>query len=98
VRGAEALRDVVFRLNRVDRDVVAPASRAPWMTEIPTPPQPMITTVEPGRTCAVLRTAPTPVSTPQAISAAVSNGTSESTLIAPAAGMTTSSAKVPRPA
>ena len=54
----------------------APASRAPWMELRPTPPQPMTTTLDPALTPAVLTTAPIPVSTPQAISAALSSGTS----------------------
>ena len=39
----------------------------------PTPPQPMTTTLDPALTLAVLTTAPMPVSTPQAISAALSS-------------------------
>ena len=39
----------------------------------PTPPQPMTTTLEPALTLAVLTTAPMPVSTPQAISEALSS-------------------------
>ena len=54
----------------------APAMRAPWITDRPTPPAPYTATVEPGFTRAVLRAAPTPVVTPQPISAAMSNGTS----------------------
>ena len=54
----------------------APASRAPWMELRPTPPQPMTTTLEPALTPAVLTTAPIPVSTPQAMSDALSSGTS----------------------
>jgi hypothetical protein len=76
----------------------APASRAPWMTEIPTPPQPITSTSEPGSTLAVLTTAPTPVVTPQATSAAISNGMSSATFTAPSTGTTNSSANVPRPA
>ena len=41
------------------------ARRAPWMAASPTPPQPITATVAPAGTCAVLRTAPTPVKTPQ---------------------------------
>ena len=58
----------------------APAMRAPWMTAVPTPPQPRTATVEPGRTSAVLSAAPTPVVTPQPISESCSAGTSVSTL------------------
>ncbi len=50
-----------------------PASRAPWMEFKPTPPQPMTTTLEPALTFAVLTTAPIPVSTPQAMRAALSS-------------------------
>jgi hypothetical protein len=39
----------------------APARRAPWTALSPTPPHPKTATREPGRTRAVLRTAPTPV-------------------------------------
>ena len=80
------------------RIVVAPDTRAPWITDRPTPPHPITATVDPGLTFAVLITAPTPVVMPQPISAATSNGTSGSTLIAPCQGMTTSSAHVPHPA
>jgi hypothetical protein len=52
--------------------VAAPQIRAPWMAEMPTPPQPITTTVEPGFTCAVLIAAPTPVITPQPTSEATS--------------------------
>ena len=52
----------------------APAMRAPWMTDWPTPPQPMTATVEPGWTFAVLSAAPTPVVTPQPMSASCSSG------------------------
>ena len=54
----------------------APAMAAPWMQLRPTPPQPITATVEPGSTLAVLNTAPTPVVTPQPISAARSRGMS----------------------
>ena len=50
----------------------APAILAPWITLRPTPPQPMTATVSPLRMSAVLRAAPTPVSTPQPMSAAKS--------------------------
>ena len=52
-----------------------PASRAPCTLLRPTPPQPMTTALDPGRAAAVLITAPTPVSTPQAIRLALSRGT-----------------------
>ena len=38
----------------------APAIRAPWIAESPTPPQPITSTESPGRTFAVFSTAPTP--------------------------------------
>ena len=76
----------------------APATLAPWMTEMPTPPQPNTTTLEPGWTLAVLMAAPTPVLTPQPISEAMSNGTSSSILMAASWGSVTYSAKVPVPA
>src|SRR5919197_6512969 len=44
------------------------------MTLSPTPPQPNTATDEPGTTLAVLKTAPTPVVTPQPTSAARSSG------------------------
>ena len=54
----------------------APAMRAPWITAWPTPPHPMTATIEPGSTCAVLSAAPTPVVTPQPMSASCSSGRS----------------------
>ena len=54
----------------------APAIAGPWTAVRPTPPQPISATVEPGATFAVLNTAPTPVVTPQPISAARSSGMS----------------------
>ena len=47
----------------------APAIAAPLMAARPTPPQPITATVSPGRTFEVWITAPTPVVTPQPISA-----------------------------
>ena len=55
---------------------VQPERRAPWMALRPTPPQPMTTTLDPVLTFAVLTTAPKPVSTPQAMRAALSSGMS----------------------
>src|SRR3954467_9753679 len=52
----------------------APAARAACTTDRPTPPQPITTTLSPARTPAVFRTAPTPVLTPQLISAPTSKG------------------------
>ena len=54
----------------------APAIRAPCSAESPTPPQPITATLLPGAICAVLSAAPTPVVTPQPISAACSSGMS----------------------
>ena len=48
--------------------------RAPWIAASPTPPAPKTATVEPASIRAVLSTAPTPVVTPQPISAARSSG------------------------
>ena len=59
---------------------VAPAMRAPWTTDWPTPPQPSTATDDPGHTAAVLSTAPTPVVTPQPMSASCSSGRSVSHL------------------
>ena len=47
----------------------APATRAPWIVDVPTPPQPMTATVAPGPTFAVLTAAPKPVVNPQPMSA-----------------------------
>ncbi len=76
----------------------APQTRAPWITLMPTPPQPKTTTEEPGTTLAVFMAAPTPVMTAQPMSEATSKGTSSSILIAACHGMTVSSAQVPAPA
>ncbi|MCY1546703.1 hypothetical protein D9M68_827160 [compost metagenome] len=54
----------------------APASAAPLMVDKPIPPQPSTATVSPGRTLAVLNTAPVPVVTAQPSSAARSSGIS----------------------
>ncbi len=50
--------------------------RAPWIADIPTPPTPSTATVEAGATFARFSTAPTPVTTPQLINAALSRGMS----------------------
>ena len=65
---------------------------------MPTPPQPITATLDPGSTFAVFSTAPTPVRMPQDNSAAISHGTSSSTFMAASAGTTISSANAPRPA
>ncbi|MNN30825.1 hypothetical protein D3C81_1444850 [compost metagenome] len=54
----------------------APASAAPLMAARPMPPHPITATVSPGRTLAVLNTAPVPVVTAQPSSAARSSGMS----------------------
>ncbi len=68
---------------------------APWMALSPTPPAPKTTTLLPGVTCAVLKTAPTPVITAQPSSAHLSRGASAGSLTAALAGTTTSSAMAP---
>ena len=75
----------------------APAMRAPCTTAWPTPPQPSTATVEPGWTAAVLSAAPTPVVTPQPISASCSSGTSPLDLTTECSLVVTASAKVPSP-
>ena len=75
----------------------APAIRAPWMTAWPTPPQPMTATVAPGCTCAVLSAAPTPVVTPQPMSASWSSVTLVSILTIDDWSQVIASANVPRP-
>ena len=75
----------------------APAMRAPWMTDCPTPPQPITVTVAPGFTCAVLSAAPTPVVMAQPMSASCSAGRSVSTFTSIDSSTVISSAKVPRP-
>ena len=76
---------------------VAPASTAPCTAFRPTPPVPITTTLLPGWTPAVLMTAPTPVITPHASSAALSSGISAGTATACEASMTTCSAKAAGP-
>ena len=73
----------------------APATRAPCTEFKPTPPQPMTTTLRPTPTPAVLTTAPKPVSTPQAMSEATSNGMSAGTEATWLWWTTTCSAKAP---
>jgi hypothetical protein len=68
------------------------ASRAPWMTERPTPPQPITATVAPSGTCAVFCTEPTPVATAHPTTATTSSGASSRMRIAPERGTTTRSA------
>src|SRR5581483_3859527 len=77
----------------------APDMRAPWIAASPTPPQPMTATVEPASTFAEFTTAPTPVTTPQPMSAATSIGTDDSSRTTDASGAIVSSpnAAGPRP-
>jgi hypothetical protein len=63
----------------------------------PTPPQPNTTAIEPGSTLAVLMTAPTPVMTPQLISAALSSGTAGSTFTTLSTCSVAYSAMTPQP-
>src|SRR5919204_3177745 len=66
----------------------APAMRAPWTQNWPTPPAPTTSTTEPGSGRAWESTAPTPVSAAQPRSAACSSGTS------PPSGSATSTSTV----
>ena len=75
----------------------APAILAPCIAAIPTPPAPTTRTDDPGVTFAVFSAAPTPVVTPQPISAAISRGMSLSIFTVAIAGTIVSSAKVPHP-
>ena len=70
----------------------APESAAACTALRPTPPQPKTATRSPGETFASLKTAATPVVTPQPTSAIVSSGASLRTGIAPVAGTTLYSA------
>ena len=71
----------------------APAARRPWTMHWPTPPHPKTTARSPGRTAAVLKTAPTPVMAAQPISAATSRSAPSGSSTACVAGTTTCSAK-----
>src|SRR5581483_11686086 len=75
----------------------APASRAPWIAAKPTPPQPITSTLSPGRTTALRSTAPTPVVTPHPSSAARSSGSDLSIGTTAAAGISVYSARVAAP-
>ena len=77
--------------------VDAPARRAPWITDSPTPPQPMTATVEPGSTRAVCQTAPIPVDRAQPTRAARSRGAAASMGTTWRSGTRVSSAKVAVP-
>src|SRR5258706_15280783 len=63
----------------------------------PTPPQPKTTAIEPAWTLAVLTAAPTPVITPQAINAALSNGIFSSILTTLSMCKVAYSAMTPQP-
>ena len=71
--------------------VAAPAMRAPWITDWPTPPQPITATLAPGVTPAVLNAAPSPVVTPHPRSASSSSGRSVSTATTEASSTTIAS-------
>jgi hypothetical protein len=77
--------------------VVAPAVRAPSSAARPTPPSPNTATLSPILTRAELTAAPTPVSTAQPNSAAISNGSELSTFTADLADTTTWSANAETP-
>jgi hypothetical protein len=64
VARAELARELELPRHGVDRDdPPAPAIRAPWSAESPTPPQPITATLLPGAIFAVLSAAPTPCDT-----------------------------------
>ena len=75
--------------------IPAPASRAPWTTLRPTPPQPMTSTEAPASTFAQEVTAPTPVGTQQPTSAACGHGISLRIGTSISEGQTTNSENVP---
>ncbi len=75
----------------------APAIRAPWITDWPTPPQPITATLAPGRTPAVLSAAPRPVVTPQPSRASSSSARLVCTGTTEASCTTMASANVPQP-
>ena len=75
----------------------APAMRAPWITAWPTPPQPMTATVEPGLDPRGVERAPTPVVTPQPMSASWSSVTLVLILTIDDWSHVIASANVPRP-
>ena len=59
-----------------------PTTAQPWIADSPIPPQPITAAGRPARACAVLSTAPTPVTTAQPTIAATSNGTSSASAAA----------------
>ena len=88
-------RSILARLTSTAMILAAPASAAPMTHESPTPPRPMTATVEPAGTSAVFTTAPTPVETPQPMSAATSGGTPSGIGTTAVAGTTSADAIVP---
>lgn len=74
----------------------APAMRAPWMVDRPTPPQPSTATDSPGCTWATFSTEPTPVITPQPRMQARSSGTVAGSGVSASARTRVYSLKVPR--
>ena len=77
--------------------VDAPASRAPAIAALPTPPQPITATESPRPTPPVLIAAPMPAITPQPSSPATSGGTAGSTLVHWPAWTSVFSANAPMP-
>ena len=73
----------------------APCNLAPMITDKPTPPAPITTTVSPFFTFARFKTAPTPVVTAQPRSAAISKGIDLSTETQHSSGTTTLSDQQP---
>lgn len=79
------------------RTAAQPRILPPWITDCPTPPQPMTATVDPGSTPAVCRAAPRPVVTPQPRRASCSSGRSVRTVTTDASSTTMASANEPQP-
>ena len=77
--------------------VVAPASFAPWIAAIPTPPQPITATESPRPTFPVLMAAPMPAMMPQPSSPTAAGSTSSSTFVHWPAATRVFSAKAPMP-
>ncbi len=77
VGSAELAGKPQLRVGEIDGDDALGAghARAQHAAESPTPPRPMTATTSPGRTCAVLTAAPTPVCTAQPNMAASVSGT-----------------------
>ena len=77
--------------------VVAPASFAPAIAAMPTPPQPMTATDSPRLTSPVLMAAPMPAITPQPSSPTAAGSASSSTLVHCPAATRVFSANAPMP-